>query len=168
MIDSSKRKKKKKGDEEKSNTNKNDVMDEWRMKAFALAALRRCFAYDSVNFLTQERFNQFAPLVAKHLAKDPPKESREYEMNTLEKLLDNGEDEMEEISGNESIGVKLNLGAESSGAVPPFLLRHQMKRCGKRCTETFSMCRETTSTPERNFSLSPPSKKLSRIPKKNT
>ena len=115
MIDSSKRKKKKKGDEEKSNTNKNDVMDEWRMKAFALAALRRCFAYDSVNFLTQERFNQFAPLVAKHLAKDPPKESREYEMNTLEKLLDNGEDEMEEISGNESIGVKLNLGAECVG-----------------------------------------------------
>ena len=36
-------------------------------------------------------------------------------MNTLEKLLDNGEDEMEEISGNESIGVKLNLGAECVG-----------------------------------------------------
>merc|ERR1711903_128720 len=83
MLESNKKKKKKKTDDEKSNKNNDDVMDEWRMKAFALAALRRCFAYDSVNFLTQERFNQFAPLVAKHLSKEPPKKSREYPRRIL-------------------------------------------------------------------------------------
>ena len=39
MIDSSKRKKKKKEMRKEMPTNKNDVMDEWRMKALALARL---------------------------------------------------------------------------------------------------------------------------------
>jgi U3 small nucleolar RNA-associated protein 10 len=76
-------------------TTKNGRMDDWRMKTYALAALRRCFAYDSVNFLTQERFNQFAPLVASHLAKEPPEESIEYEI---------GDNLLEEGLGAECVG----------------------------------------------------------------